>query len=165
MSKPVIAAVNGFALGGGFEVALCCDIILASENARVGQPEISLGIVPGGGAMQRLPRLIGIHKAKELVYTGDVITAEAAMQMGLLNRVVPLAELMPQAKALAEKLLTKSSVALAYAKKAINSGTGMSLTAAMDSDENYFGRCFATEDQKEGMNAFVEKRKPDYKNR
>ena len=92
LSKPVIAAINGFALGGGFEMALCCDLLLASKNARVGQPEISLGIVPGGGAMQRLTRLVGIHRAKELVYTGDIIDADTALSMGLVNKVVPLAE-------------------------------------------------------------------------
>jgi enoyl-CoA hydratase len=165
LSKPVIAAINGFALGGGFEMAMCCDLLIASENARIGQPEISLGIVPGGGAMQRFVRLVGIHKAKELIYTGDIIDARTALSMGIINKVVPLESLMPEAKALAQKLLSKGSVALAFAKKAINSGTNMSLTAGMDMDETFFARCFATEDQKEGMNAFVEKRNPVYRNR
>jgi enoyl-CoA hydratase len=165
LSKPVIAAVNGFALGGGCEIALCCDLIFASTNARFGQPEINLGIVPGGGGMQRLTRLLGMHRAKELVYTGDIIDADTALAMGIVNKVVPLEKLMPEARALAQKLLSKSSVALSYAKKAINSGAGMSLAAAMDSDECFFARCFATEDQKEGMKAFVEKRKPVFRNR
>ena len=165
LSKPVIAAINGFALGGGFEMALCCDLLLASKNARVGQPEISLGIVPGGGAMQRLTRLVGIHRAKELVYTGDIIDADTALSMGLVNRVMPLENLMPEARALARKLLGKSSVALSFAKKAMNSGVNMSLTSGIDADECFFARCFATEDQKEGMNAFVAKRKPVFKNR
>jgi len=150
LSKPVIAAINGFALGGGFEMAMCCDLLIASENARIGQPEISLGIVPGGGAMQRFVRLIGIHRAKELIYTGDIIDASTALSIGLVNRVVPLESLMPEARALAQKLLSKSGVALSFAKKAINSGTGMSLTAGIDTDETFFARCFDTEDQKEG---------------
>jgi enoyl-CoA hydratase len=165
LSKPVIAAINGFALGGGFEMAMCCDLLIASENARIGQPEISLGIVPGGGAMQRFVRLIGIHRAKELIYTGDIIDASTALSIGLVNRVVPLENLMPEARALAQKLLSKSSVALSFAKKAINSGTGMSLTAGIDTDETFFARCFDTEDQKEGMKAFMEKRKPVFRNR
>ena len=165
LNKPVIAAVNGFALGGGCEIVLCCDLILASKNARFGQPEINLGIVPGGGGMQRLVRLLGMHRAKELVYTGDIIDADTALAMGIVNKVVPLEILMPEARTLAQKLLSKSSVALSYAKKAINSGAGMSLAAAMDSDECFFARCFATEDQKEGMKAFIEKRKPVFRNR
>ena len=165
LSKPVIAAINGFALGGGFEMALCCDLLIASENARIGQPEISLGIVPGGGAMYRFVRLIGIHKAKELIYTGDIIDAKTALSIGLVNKVVPLESLMPEARALAQKLLSKSGVALSFAKKAINSGIGMSPTSGIDSDETFFARCFDTEDQKEGMNAFVEKRKPVFRNR
>jgi enoyl-CoA hydratase len=165
LSKPVIAAINGYALGGGFEMAMCCDLLIASENARIGQPEIGLGIVPGGGAMQRFVRIIGIHRAKELIYTGDIIDASTALSIGLVNRVVPLESLMPEARALAQKLLSKSSVALSFAKKAINSGTGMSLTAGIDTDETFLARCFDTEDQKEGMNAFAEKRKPVFRNR
>ena len=165
LSKPVIAAVNGFALGGGFEMAMNCDLIIASKNARFGQPEITLGIVPGGGAMQKFVRTIGIHRAKELIYTGDIIDADTAFSLGLVNKVVPLESLMTEAKALARKLLSRSSVALSFAKKAINSGTGMSLNAGIDLDETFFARCFDTEDQKEGMKAFLEKRKPEFKNR
>ena len=165
LSKPVIAAINGFALGGGFEMAMNCDLLIASKNAKFGQPEITLGIVPGGGAMQKLTRLIGIHRAKELVYTGDIIDADTALAMGLVNKVVPLESLMTEAKALARKLLGKSSVALSFAKKAINSGTGMSLTSGIDLDETFFARCFDTEDQKEGMRAFLEKRKPVFRNK
>jgi len=165
LSKPVIAAINGFALGGGWEMAMNCDLLVASKNARFGQPEINLGIVPGGGAMQKLTRTIGMARAKELVYTGDIIDADTALAMGLVNKVVPLESLMTEAKALARKLLSKSSLALSFAKKAINSGTGVSLDAGIDLDETFFARCFDTEDQKEGMKAFLEKRKPEFRNR
>jgi len=165
MDQPVIAAINGFAFGGGNELSLCCDIRIASENARFGQQEINLGIIPGGGGIQRLSRLVGMAKAKEIIFTGDVFDAQTALQIGMINKVVPLDKLMPEARAFAEKLLTKSSIALSYAKKSMNSGVSMSLSSAMDMDECYFARCFSTEDQKEGMKAFVEKRKPEYKNR
>ena len=165
LSKPIIAAVNGYALGGGWELAMVCDLIIASDNARFGHPEITLGIVPGGGGMQRLLRVVGIYKTKELIYTGDIIDVNAALAIGMVNKVVPRADIMAEARALAEKLLSRSSVALYYAKKTMNSGFGMSLTSALDSDENFFARCFATEDQKEGMQAFLEKRKPIFKNK
>jgi len=165
LSQPVIAAINGFAFGGGNELALCCDLRIASENARFGQQEINLGIIPGGGAVQRLPRLVGMAKAKEIVFTGDVFDAQTALEIGLINKVVPPDRLMDEARALAQKLLSKSSVALGYAKKSMNSGVSLSLSSAMDMDECYFARCFSTEDQKEGMKAFVEKRKPEFKNR
>jgi enoyl-CoA hydratase len=165
LSKPVIAAINGYAFGGGNELALACDLRIASENARFGQQEINLGIVPGGGAMQKLPRLVGMVKAKEIVFTGEVFDADAALKIGMINKVVSNETLLEEAKALAMKLLTKSSVALAYAKKSMNSGMDMSLSSAMDMDESLFARCFSTEDQKEGMQAFVEKRNPQFKNR
>jgi enoyl-CoA hydratase len=165
LSKPVIAAVNGFALGGGCELAMCCDLRIASENARFGQPEINLGIIPGGGGIQRLVRLVGMTKAKELLYTGDIIDANTAFNLGLINKVVPPESLMDEAKELAKKLLSKSSIALSFVKKTINTGIDMSLPSSLDLDESYFARCFATEDQKEGMRAFVEKRKPEFKNR
>jgi enoyl-CoA hydratase len=164
LSKPVIAAINGFAFGGGNELTLACDLRIASDKAQFGQQEISLGIIPGGGAIQRLSRLVGMHKAKEIVYTGDVFDAKTALEMGFLNKVVPAENLMDESKALARKLLSKSSVALAYAKKAFNTGADMSLAAGMNLDETLFARCFASKDQKEGMQAFVEKRKPDFKN-
>ena len=165
LSKPVIAAINGYALGGGNELALACDLRIASEKAQFGQPEINVGVVPGGGAIPRLTQLVGMTRAKEIVYTGEVIDARSALQMGLINKVVPPEKLMEEAKALARKLLSKSSVALSYAKKAFNTGADMGLTAALDLDESYFARCFATEDQKEGMQAFTEKRKPEFKNK
>ena len=165
LSKPVIAAINGYAFGGGNELALACDLRIASENAKFGQQEINLGIIPGGGAIQRLSRLIGMTKAKEIVYTGDVIDARTALEMGFINKVVPQGKLIDEAKELAQKLLSKSSIALYYAKKAFNSGADMSLSSAMDIDECYFGKCFATEDQKEGMKAFIEKRKAEWKHK
>jgi len=165
LSKPVIAAINGYAFGGGQELSLACDLRIASEKAQFGQQEINLGIIPGGGAIQRLTRLVGMTKAKEIVYTGDVMDARTALEIGFINQVVPDDRLMDEARALARKLLGKSSVALAYAKKAFNTGADMSLEAAMDLDESYFARCFATEGQKEGMQAFIEKRKPEFQKR
>ena len=165
LSKPVIAAINGYALGGGCEIALCCDLRIASEGARFGQLEINLAIIPGGGGTQRLPRLIGMTRAKELIFTGDIIDANTALSMGLINKVVPAESLMDEAKQMAQKILSKSGIALYYAKKAINSGADMGLPAALDFEERCFASCFATEDQKEGMKAFLEKRKPTYKNK
>jgi enoyl-CoA hydratase len=165
LSKPVIAAVNGYAFGGGNELALACDLRIASENARFGQQEINVGVVPGGGSIPRLTQLVGMAKAKEIVFTGDVYDAQTALQMGIINKVVPLDKLMEEAKTLASKLLSKSSVTLSYIKKAFNTGIDLNLAAALDLDECYFARCFATEDQKEGMKAFFEKRKPEFKNK
>jgi enoyl-CoA hydratase len=165
LSKPVIAAINGYAFGGGNELALACDLRIASVNAQFGQQEINLGIVPGGGAMQKLPRLVGMAKAKEIVFTGEVFNAQTALEIGMINKVVPAENLMDEAKDMARKLLNKSSIALAYATKSMNSGMDMSLSSAMDMDECFFARCFSTEDQKEGMQAFSEKRKPLFKNR
>lgn len=165
LSKPVIAAINGFALGGGCELAMCCDFRVATENAKFGQPEINLGIIPGAGGTQRLTRLIGMTKAKELIYTGDMIDANTALVLGLVNKVVPAANLMTEAKALAQKLLSKSSATLALAKKAINTGAEMDLASGLDVEGHCFALCFATEDQKEGMAAFLQKRKPEFKNK
>ncbi len=163
LKKPVIAAVNGFALGGGLELAMCCDLRVASEKAKFGQPEINLGIIPGAGGTQRLTRLIGMTRAKELIYTGDVIDANTAFTMGLVNKVVPPENLMAEAKELARKLLSKSSIALALAKKAITTGAGTDLSSGLDLEAECFALGFATEDQKEGMAAFLQKRKPEFK--
>ena len=165
LSKPVIAAINGYAFGGGHELALACDLRIASEKAQFGQQEINLGIIPGGGAIPRLTQLVGMTRAKEIVFMGDVIDAQNALQMGLVNKIVPHENLMDEAKAMARKLLSKSSVALSYIKKAFNTGLNLDLAAALDLDECYFVRYFATEDQKEGMKAFTEKRKPEFKNK
>lgn len=165
LPKPVIAAINGFALGGGCELAMSCDLRIAAENARLGQPEINLGIIPGAGGTQRLTRLVGMARAKELIYTGDLIDAKTAFNIGLVNKVVPQNDLMSEAKVLAQKLLTKSSVALSLAKSAINGGWQTTLSSGLDLEMQCFALCFATEDQKEGMSAFIEKRKPHFKGR
>lgn len=165
LNKPVIAAVNGYALGGGSELAMCADIIIASENAKFGQLEINVGIIPGSGGTQRLARLIGINRAKEMIYTGDMIDAKKAYEMGMLNKVVPQADLMKEAKAMAQKLLGKSSAILKLAKSAINNGAGVDLNTGLNIEIECFAQCFATEDQKECMKAFLEKRKAVIKNK
>jgi enoyl-CoA hydratase len=165
LSKPVIAAINGYAFGGGNELALDCDLRIASENARFGQQEINVGVIPGGGAIPRLTQLVGLTRAKEIVFTGEMFDARTALQMGLVNKVVPPEDLMKEARALAGKLLARSSLILSYAKQAFNTGLDMDLPTALDLDECYFARCFATGDQKEGMTAFTEKRRPEFKNR
>ncbi len=163
LNKPVIAAVNGYALGGGCEIAMCCDIRIASENARFGQPEINLGIIPGIGGTQNLTRLIGVARAKELIFYGDTIDARTALSLGLVNRVVSPDQLMLETKSFAQKLLSKSSIALALAKKAVNAGVETGYFAGLNMENECFSQCFATEDQKEGMSAFLEKRKADFK--
>lgn len=163
LPQPVVAAVNGFALGGGCELAMACDIRLASENAKFGQPEVSLGIIPGFGGTQRLPRIVGKGRAKELIYTGDMISAEEAYRIGLVNKVYPLAELLEKAKALANKIGKIAPVAIQAAKMSINRGMDIDLKSAMAFEAGYFGLTFATEDQKEGMTAFLEKRKAEFK--
>jgi len=163
LGKPIIAAINGFALGGGLELAMVCDLRICSENAKFGQPEINLGIIPGGGGTQRLTRLVGMTKAKELLFTGDMIDAQTAVDIGLVNKVVPAGKLMDEAKALAQKLLGKGAVALRLVKTAINNGTNMDLVSALDFEAECFAMCFSTEDQKEGMDAFEEKRKPKFR--
>lgn len=165
LSKPTVAAINGYALGGGCEVAMCCDLRVASENARLGQPEINLGIIPGGGGTQRLARLVGIGRAKELVFTGKIIPARVALEWGLVNQVVPPEELMETALKLAGEMAAKSSLALAFAKSAIDRGCSIDLNSALHYEIECFTGCFATEDHNEGIKAFLEKRQPRYKDR
>lgn len=160
LPQPVIAAVNGFALGGGNELAMACDIRIASEKAKFGQPEVTLGITPGFGGTQRLPRLVGKGRAKELLYTGDMIDAAEAYRIGLVNKVVAPEELMDAAKALARKIMSRSPVAVAMCKAAVNEGIDADLQTGVAYEAEVFGLCFATGDQKEGMAAFLEKRKP-----
>jgi enoyl-CoA hydratase len=162
LEKPVIAAVNGFCLGGGNEIAMGCDIVIASEKAKFGQTEINIGIIPGGGGTQRLPRLIGVCKAKELIYTGDIISAEQADRLGLVNRVVPVDELVPTAKELANKIATKSAAALKLAKTAINRGTQTNLESGLKYEYELYSLALSLEDKAEGVNAFLEKRAPNF---
>ncbi len=167
LPKPTVAALNGYTLGGGCELAMCCDLRIAAENARLGQPEINLGIIPGGGGTQRLARLVGVSRAKELIFTGKIILAQQAMEWGLVNRVVPLDQLMEESLKLARELAGKSApaLAMALAKSAIDRGVDMDLTSALHYEIDSFACCFATEDHIEGISAFLEKRRPQYKGR
>jgi len=165
LSKPVIAAVGGFALGGGCELALACDIRLAGDNARFGQPEVNLGVIPGFAGTQRLPRLIGKGRAKELLFTGDMIDAAEAFRLGLANRVVPRAELAAAARELAAKIAGKGSIAIALCKDAVDNGLEMESDKACRYEADQFALCFATADQKEGMGAFLEKRPAHFQGR
>jgi len=163
INKPVIAAVNGYAFGGGTEVALSCDIRLASDQARFGLPETLLGVIPGWGATQRSARLIGSALTKELIFTGDPIDAQRALETGLINRVIPHESLMAEALAMAHRICEKSSIALSHAKNVINRGLEKSLKEGCRMEIDAFVSCFDTDDQKEGMKAFIEKRKPVFK--
>lgn len=165
MEKPVIAAVNGFALGGGCELAMSCDIRIASEKAKFGQPEVGLGIIPGFAGTQRLSRLVGVAKAKELIFTGDLIDAAEAEKMGLVNRVVTHDELINETVNLANKIASKAQAAVRYSKTAINRGIESDIETGMIVEKDLFGLCFATDDQKEGMTAFLAKRKPSFINK
>lgn len=162
LPQPVIAAVNGFALGGGCELAMACDIRIASAKAKFGQPEVGLGITPGFSGTQRLPRLVGLGKAKELIYTAAVIPAEEALRIGLVNKVVAPEALMDEAFALAATIASKARLAVRYAKEAINRGIETDIETGIAVEASLFGLCFATADQKEGMAAFLQKRKPDF---
>ncbi|MCX7912303.1 MAG: enoyl-CoA hydratase-related protein [Dehalococcoidales bacterium] len=165
LSKPTIAAISGYALGGGNELAMCCDLRIASEKARFGQPEINLGLIPGAGGTQRLPRLVGVAKAKEMIFFGDMIDAATALSWGLVNRVVPPEKLMEEALAWAGRLAAKSAPVLAMAKLAINTGVDTDITSGLNMEARCDALCFATEDQKEGMKAFLEKRKAVFRNK
>jgi enoyl-CoA hydratase len=159
---PVIAAVNGYALGGGCELALACDIRIASVYAKFGQPEIKIGVIPGYGGTQRLPRSIPTGIAKEMIYTGDIIDASTAERIGLVNRVVPAEKLMVEALAIAQKISSLPPLAMKLAKKIINQGNNKDLDQYLALESEYFGKAFETKDQKEGMAAFLEKRPPKF---
>ena len=161
-AKPVIAAVNGFALGGGCEIAMACHVRFASENARFGQPEVNLGIIPGYGGTQRLARLVGAGRALELCMSGDPIKAEEAYRIGLVNKVFPLEELLPKTKEFCRKVMSKGPKAIAHVLHAVNYGLEMSLDDALRLEAHLFGLVCATDDMKEGTKAFVEKRKPNF---
>jgi enoyl-CoA hydratase len=162
LPKPVVAAINGYALGGGCELAMACDIRVAADTARLGQAEISLGIIPGYGGTQRLPRLVGKGAAKLLCLTGDHITAEEALRIGLVDRVVPAADLKAETRALAAKLAGKAPVAVAAIKQAINVGSEGTLADGLAFEAAQFGLVFDTQDRVEGVNAFLEKRQPTW---
>jgi enoyl-CoA hydratase len=163
--KPVIAAINGFALGGGCEIAMACDIRIAVEGAKLGQPEVNLGVIPGFAGTQRLPRLVGKGKAKELIFTGNMISAEEAEQIGLVNQVLTADELMNTAKEMAKTIASKGPAAVRAAKLAINEGVNYELSKGLEIENQAFAKLFETEDQKEGMKAFLEKRKPEWKDK
>jgi enoyl-CoA hydratase len=165
LSFPVIAAVNGFALGGGCELALSCDFIYASDAAKFGQPEVSLGVIPGFGGTQRLARRVGVARARELIYTGEIIAADKALAMGLANAVVPKDELLARVRAVATAIAGKAPLAIAQAKRTILRGALADMTAANELETQAFAMLFGSLDQKEGMKAFVEKRKPEYTGR
>jgi enoyl-CoA hydratase len=162
VGKPVIAAVNGFALGGGCELAMACTFRIASENAVFGQPEVKLGIIPGYGGSQRLQRFVGKGPALELLLTGDLISAAEALRLGLVNRVVPAAELMPAADAIAKKIRDNGPLAVKFCLEAVQRGAEMSLGDGQNLEAELFGRCCATSDMKEGTRAFLEKRKAEF---
>jgi enoyl-CoA hydratase len=161
--KPTIAAMAGYAFGGGLELALCCDFRIAAGNTKLGTPEIKLGILPGAGGTQRLSRMIGITKAKELVLTGEPILAEEAYQLGLLNRVVPVGDLMDEARAFAKRFRILPAFAVEMGKAVLDMGTNMGLKEALELERLGFSMLYSTEDQKEGLKAFLEKRPPRFK--
>ena len=162
MPQPVIGVINGYALGGGCELAMACDILVVSDQARFAQPEVNLGIIPGWGGTQRLPRLVGRNIAKELVLTGEMITAQRAFEIGLVNRVVPQTALMETAREIARKILGKGPFASRTAKSVMNRGIDLSLESACALEAHAFALGFSTADRAEGMTAFLEKRKADF---
>lgn len=163
MGKPVISAINGLALGGGLELAMATDIRIISDRARVGQPEINLGLFPGWGGTQRLPRIVGLAKAKEIIFTGDMISAQEAMRIGLVNKVVPDGEELKVARDIAKKIISKAPIAVAKSKNAMEEGIQLSLEEGLKKESKLFGEICGTEDMKEGVAAFIEKRQPKFK--
>ncbi|WP_347491210.1 enoyl-CoA hydratase-related protein [Desulfoscipio sp. XC116] len=166
LDKPVIAAIDGFALGGGCELALACDIRIATSRSQLGQPEVNLGIIPGAGGTQRLQRVVGVGKAKELIFTGDIISAQEAREIGLVNKVVKQSEdLLPAAKEMAQKIIAKGPMAVSLAKTAINVGANTDINSGLLFEKFAQVIAFSTEDRVEGTTAFLEKRKPDFQGR
>jgi enoyl-CoA hydratase/carnithine racemase len=165
LGKPVVAAVNGFALGGGCETAMACSIRIAVESAKFGQPEVALGLVPGGGGTQRLPRLVGKGRALQLILGGEMITAQDAYRMGLVNEVVAAPDLIPRAEAIVTKIAANAPIAVKLALEAVNKGLEAGQSDGLLLEASYFGLCAATEDKKEGTTAFLEKRSPRFQGR
>jgi enoyl-CoA hydratase/carnithine racemase len=165
LGKPVVAAVNGFALGGGCETAMACTIRIAADSAKFGQPEVTLGLVPGGGGTQRLPRLVGKGRALQLILSGETISAQEAYRIGLVNEVVPTAELIPRAEAILKKIASNAPIAIKLALEAANKGAETSQSEGLLLEAAYFGLCAATDDKSEGTTAFLEKRAPRFQGR
>ena len=165
LGKPTIAAVNGLALGGGLEVAMACDIRLVAANAQLGQPEIKLGLFPGAGGTQRLPRLVGAGRAKELMYIGDPVSAEEAHRIGLANTVVPAGEALTAAKELGGTIASRAGVALRYIQQAVDRGLSTTLAEGLKVEADLFAKIFQTEDLREGVDAFINKRPPNFQHR
>src|SRR3989454_10977041 len=165
LGKPVIAVVNGFALGGGCETAMACTIRVASEHARFGQPEVSLGIIPGGGGTQRLPRLVGKGRALQIILSGAMITAQEAYRIGLVNEVVPATDLIPRAEAILKQIFANAPVAIRFSLEAVNRGLETSQAEGMALEASLFGLCAGTEDKDEGTQAFLQKRAAKFKGR
>ena len=163
LGKPVIAAINGFALGGGCETAMACTIRVAVENAKFGQPEVKLGLIPGGGGTQRLPRLVGKGRALQLILTGEMISAQEAYRIGLVNEVVPPAELIPRAEAILKQTFANAPLAVKYSLEAVSNGLETTLAEGLSLEASLFGLCVGTDDKKEGTSAFLEKRKAQFK--
>jgi enoyl-CoA hydratase len=165
LGKPVIAAVNGFALGGGCETAMACTVRIAVENAKFGQPEVKLGIIPGGGGTQRLPRLVGRGRALQLILTGEMISAQEAYRIGLVNEVVPAADLITRAEAILKQIFSNAPIAVKYSLEAVNKGLETSQTEGLSLEASLFGLCAGTEDKKEGTQAFLQKRAAQFQGR
>jgi enoyl-CoA hydratase/carnithine racemase len=165
LGKPVIAAVNGFALGGGCETAMACTIRVASEHAKFGQPEVTLGLIPGGGGTQRLPRLVGKGRALQLILSGEMISAQEAYRIGLVNEVVPAADLITRAEAILKHIFANAPLAVKFSLEAVNKGLETSQDEGLALEASFFGLCAGTEDKKEGTSAFLEKRAPQFKGR
>ena len=165
LGKPVIAAINGFALGGGCEMAMACTIRVASETAKFGQPEVKLGLVPGGGGTQRLPRLVGKGRALQIILSGEMISAQEAYRIGLVNEVVPAAEVVARAEAILKQIFANAPLAIKYSLEAVNKGLEISQSEGQALEAAFFGLCAGTEDKKEGTQAFLQKRAPHFQGR
>ncbi len=165
LGKPVIAAINGFALGGGCETAMACTIRLATDSAKFGQPEVKLGLLPGGGGTQRLPRLIGKGRALQLILTGDMISAQEAYRIGLVNEVVSATDLIPRAEAILKQIFANAPIAIRYSLEAVNKGLETTQTEGQALEASFFGLCAATQDKQEGTQAFLQKRAPQFQGR
>ena len=165
LGKPVIAAINGFALGGGCETAMACTIRIAAESAKFGQPEVKLGLLPGGGGTQRLPRLVGKGRALQLILTGEIISAQEAYRIGLVNELVPAADLLSRAEAILKQIFSNAPIAVKYSLEAVNKGLETSQAEGFALEASFFGLCAGTDDKKEGTSAFLEKRAPKFQGR